>query len=248
MGQDCLRPCCRECGNRRGEFPRISIFYQDVTVRKRAEAALRESEHQFRTLADSIPQLAWIARPDGWIFWYNRRWYDYTGTTPEQMEGWGWQSVHDPGVLSEVVERWKASLATGEAFEMVFPLRGADGVFRPFLTLVAPVRDQEGRIVRWFGTNTDISVQQRTEQELRRSQERLRATLDASATGTFTWNIQTNELEWDENLDRLFGLPPGQTTRTLENFIALVHPEDRAGVIGACTRSAQDGADFSMEY
>src|SRR5581483_5589448 len=164
------------------------------------------------------------------------------------MEGWGWQSAHDPGVLSEVVERWKASLATGEAFEMVFPLRGADGVFRPFLTLVAPVRDQEGGIVRWFGTNTDISVQQRTEQELRRSQERLRATLDASATGTFTWNIQTNELEWDENLDRLFGLPPGQTARTLENFIALVHPEDRAGVIEACTRSAQDGADFSIEY
>ena len=131
---------------------------------------------------------------------------------------------------------------------MVFPLRGADSVFRLFLTLVAPVRDQDGRIVRWFGTNTDVSVQQRTEEELRRSQERLRATLEASATGTFIWDIQTNALEWDENLDRLFGLRPGQTARTLENFLALVHPEDRGGVIERCTRSAQEGADFDMEF
>ena len=69
----------------------------DLTGRKLVEEeALREGEEQFRTLADNIPQLAWMARPDGWIFWYNRRWYEYTGTTLEQMEGWGWQAVHDP--------------------------------------------------------------------------------------------------------------------------------------------------------
>ena len=115
----------------------------------------------FIALADNLPQLAWMATADGWIFWYNRQWYDYTGTTPAEMEGWGWQSVHDPAVLPAVLERWKGAIATGEPFEMVFPLRGADGVFRPFLTRVQPLKDEQGRITRWFGTNTDISEQHR---------------------------------------------------------------------------------------
>ena len=116
-----------------------------------------KSEQQFRTLADSIPNLAWWANGDGYITWYNRQWYEYTGTTPEQMEGWGWQSVHDPDELPRVLERWKASIATGEPFNMEFPLRGRDGQFRWFLTRVLPLKDAEGRVVRWFGTNTDVT-------------------------------------------------------------------------------------------
>ena len=136
---------------------------RDITDRKLAEAASLAREEQFRTLANSIPQLAWMADESGYIFWYNQRWYEYTGTAPADMEGWGWQSVHDPEVLPEVMERWQASLAAGEPFDMVFPLRGADGVFRPFLTRVLPVHDAEGTITRWFGTNTDISEQRETE-------------------------------------------------------------------------------------
>jgi PAS domain S-box-containing protein len=93
------------------------------------------------------------------------------------MEGWGWQSVHDPNELPKVIERWKVSIATGEPFDMVFPLRGADGVFRPFLTRIVPLRDTQGRVVRWFGTNTDISEQRRIEQALRQSEERWATTL-----------------------------------------------------------------------
>src|SRR5687768_7218980 len=103
-----------------------------------------ESDELFRTLVDTIPQLAWMAEADGHIFWYNRRWYEYTGATPEQMEGWGWQSVHHPDSLAGVLERWKSSIATGEAFEMEFPLRGADGKFRWFLTRVTPVCGTSG--------------------------------------------------------------------------------------------------------
>jgi light-regulated signal transduction histidine kinase (bacteriophytochrome) len=89
------------------------------------------------------------------------------------MEGWGWQSVHDPEFLPAVMERWKHSLATGEPFDMVFPLRGANGQFRPFLTRAEPVKDSQGKVVRWFGTSTDISEQLRREQELRRANDDL---------------------------------------------------------------------------
>ncbi|MDP9001039.1 MAG: PAS domain-containing sensor histidine kinase [Myxococcota bacterium] len=151
-----------------GEVETIVGTTRDVTARVVLEgeregvlARLTDSERQFRDFADSIPQLAWIARGDGFIFWYNRRWYEFTGTTPEQMEGWGWQQVHDPRELPRVLGRWKQCIANGDAFEMTFPLKGMDGGFRRFLTRVAPVRDDRGRIVRWFGTNTDIEEERR---------------------------------------------------------------------------------------
>ncbi len=155
-----------------GRVREVVLVHQDITGQRRAEAALRESEEKLRLLADTIPQLAWMARADGHIFWYNRRWYEYTGTTPEQMEGWGWQSVHDPDVLPRVLERWKGSIASGEPFDMVFPLRGADGQFRPFLTRVNPLRDEGGGILYWFGTNTDISDIKRMEEALRDADRR----------------------------------------------------------------------------
>ncbi len=120
----------------------------------------------FRLLAENLPTLCWMARADGFITWYNRRWYDYTGTTPEQMEGWGWQSVHHSDHLSAVLEAWTQSIATGEPFKMVFPLRGEDGVFRPFLTLVQPYRSASGEVIYWFGSNTDISGQVDAEREV----------------------------------------------------------------------------------
>ncbi len=125
----------------------LRVYGVEITARRQAEEALRESEEQFRTLAESISNLAWWANGDGYITWYNRRWYEYTGTTPEQMEGWGWQSVHDPEALPRVLEQWRTSIATGEPFDMTFPLRGADGVFRPFLTRVQPLKDSAGRVV-----------------------------------------------------------------------------------------------------
>jgi PAS domain S-box-containing protein len=129
---------------------------------ERSEVAVRESERQLRTLVNAVPLLAWMAEPDGSIFWYNQRWYEYTGTTPEEMRGWGWQSVHDPEMLPRVLERWRTSITSGEPFEMEFPLKSAAGEFRSFLTRVTPLRDEQGRVVRWFGTNTDV-------EELRRA-------------------------------------------------------------------------------
>ncbi len=149
----------------------VSMFFRDVTGQKRQEVALRESEERFRQMADSIPQLAWMANSDGHIFYYNHRWYEYTGTTPDQMEGWGWQSVHDPAALPGVLERWGESIASGEPFDMVFPLRGSDGAFRPFLTRVLPLKDERGRVARWFGTNTDIAERREMEAALLAAKE-----------------------------------------------------------------------------
>jgi PAS domain S-box-containing protein len=106
-----------------GMIREVVLVHDDITARMKAEAALRESEEKLRLLADTIPQLAWMARPDGHIFWYNRRWYEYTGTSPTEMEGWGWQGVHHPDVLPKVLERWKRSITSGEPFDMVFPLK-----------------------------------------------------------------------------------------------------------------------------
>jgi PAS domain S-box-containing protein len=162
------------------------LLVQSERARAEAEAAraaLTASEVQFRMLADAIPTLAWTAQADGYIDWYNARWYEYTGTTPEQMEGWGWRSVHDPAALPDVIVRWQASIATGAVFEMTFPLRGADGQFRPFLTRVVPLRDTGGRVVRWVGTNADVT----SEREARAAAERAQAAAEAAnrAKGEF---------------------------------------------------------------
>ncbi len=156
----------------------------DIHEQRELTQKLAQSETRFRQLADSIPQLAWMARPDGWIFWYNQRWHDYTGTTPAEMEGWGWQRVHDPEFLPRVMEKWQDSLASGVPFDMTFPLRGADGVFRPFLTRVMPFRDETGAITMWFGTNTDVSEQKRMEQardELLHSERAARTTAERTS-------------------------------------------------------------------
>jgi two-component system CheB/CheR fusion protein len=166
-GRVFLDICWEPLRDQAGRVIGVATATVDLTPIKIAEEALRESEARFRTMANAIPQLAWMANPDGYIAWYNQRWYEYTGTTAEQMEGWGWQRVHDPGELPRVLERWKRSLASGEPFDMVFPLRGADGVFRPFLTRVLPLKDADGRVVQWFGTNTDISERMKAEEALR---------------------------------------------------------------------------------
>jgi len=164
-----------------GKFIHTRCFTRDVTGRKRADEALRESEDRFRTMADNISQFAWTADPTGWIFWYNQRWYEYTGTTFEEMQGWGWKKVHHPDHLDRVVIKWQQAHITGEPWEDTFPLRGLDGAYRWFLSRALPVRDAEGRIIRWFGTNTDITELREAQASLLASEERLRRQSSALA-------------------------------------------------------------------
>ncbi len=144
------------------------IFVQtlDITDRKKMEEELSTSTGRFVTLGDNISQLAWMADGSGWIYWYNKRWYDYTGTHFRDMEGWGWKKVHHPEHLERVVKKFTHSIENGELWEDTFPLRSRDGEYRWFLSRALPVRDDSGNILRWFGTNTDITERMHAEKQL----------------------------------------------------------------------------------
>ncbi len=144
----------------------------DISEQVANKAAAEEADRRIRQLANTIPQMAWIANADGFIHWFNERWYAYTGTTQAEVQGWGWKDTYDPDVLPRVSETWKDSLAHGSAFEMTVPIRGKDGLYRPFYTLVEPLHNDNGEVVQWFGTNTDVSTIQKTEEELRQANQR----------------------------------------------------------------------------
>jgi PAS domain S-box-containing protein len=151
----------------RGNIVGASKIARDVGDYVRAQERLRDSEERFRVLADNMSQLAWTTDPDGHIHWYNRRWYEFTGTTFEQMEGWGWKAVHHPDHIERVEKVWRDALARGEEWEDIFPLRGKNGEYRWFLSRAQPIRDASGRITRWFGTNTDITEQREQAEQIR---------------------------------------------------------------------------------
>lgn len=138
----------------------------DITERKRAEEKLKESEKLFRMMADNISHFAWMADENGNRFWFNRQWFEYTGTTFEEMKGMGWKKIHHPEHIDRVLKNLEKCWKTGEIWEDTFPLRGKDGQYRWFLSRALPIRDESGKIIRWFGTNTDITDRKIAEEAL----------------------------------------------------------------------------------
>lgn len=149
-----------------GSIVAASKMARDITAENQLRTTLEATERRFRLMADNISQLAWIAEADGAIHWYNQRWYDYTGTTLEAMDGWGWQKIHHADHVDRVTEGFKQCIASGEPWEDTFPLLGADGEYRWFLSRAVPLRGDDGQILCWFGTNTDITERRAAERQI----------------------------------------------------------------------------------
>jgi PAS domain S-box-containing protein len=183
---------------------------------------LHESEHQFRTLANSIPQLAWMADAQGSIFWYNQRWYDFIGTLPEQMPTWGWRSVQHPEYADRVIQQLERSRKAEEPWEDTFPLLSKEGEYRWFLARAVPIRDSQGNLVRWFGTSTDISAQIAAEEQIRnlnsQLQERvaeLEAIMQVLPVGVaVSQNPESTMVTANLALSDLLGVKPGENIAT----------------------------------
>ncbi len=202
---------------------RIIAVSRDITENRRAEERVRESEEMFRQLAESIPQLAWMAEADGSIFWYNQRWYDYTGTTFAEMKGWGWRSVQDPIELPRVEAKFRRSIETGEAWEDTFPLLGRDGKFRWHLSRAVPMRDASGAIIRWFGTNTDVSTQREMEESVRASERRFRTLTEAVPQMVWTADPSGEVTFVNRRWEEYTGSSPDEE---LDWGNGRIHPED----------------------
>ena len=145
--------------------PAILRELQSEKNRFAQQDQLKSSELQFRILANSIPQLAWMTDKEGYIFWYNENWYDYTGTTLDQMKGWGWESIHHPEHVERVTNNWRQHLSAGLPWEDTFPLKSKMGDWRWFLSRATPFKDENGKIIHWCGTNTDITEQIKLREE-----------------------------------------------------------------------------------
>lgn len=168
-----------------GQVTGVLCSARDITERKAWETALEESENRFRTMADNIAQLAWIAEPDLTRTWYNRRWYDFTGSTTDQMRGMGWKAVHHPAHVDQAFNHMKRCFEEGVEWEDTFPLRARDGGYRWFLARAIPIRDSEGRIVHWFGTDTDITERREAEQQMAEGRAKLTAALASMSDAVF---------------------------------------------------------------
>jgi PAS domain S-box-containing protein len=264
----------RRANDRRGdidameaEILRAGHQLQETNRNLRAanQGLTERGELQFRMLFDLMPQLGWTARENGVIDFYNQRWYEYTGATWESLQASGRLSVHDPLHLPAILERWDHSLLTGEPFEMEFPLRRADGVFRWFLTRVRPVRDAEGKIVRWVGINTDIHDQKMASENRdvaeREKAEKLRASLaaivEASDDAIIGKTLEGVITSWNQGAHRLFGytaeemvgksiyliLPPGRELEEPAILAALARGEVRRF---ETVRRRKDGRDIDV--
>ena len=211
---------------------------------------LQSQERKLRELIETIPTGAWIARPDGSNEFVNQRWVEYTGLSANDTAGLGWQSVVHPEDLERHMEKFRASLASGEPFEdEVRFRRSAGGEYRWFLSRGVPLRDKHGNILKWYGTVTDIEDRKRVEEALQRSEAYLAEAQRLSHTASFAYNPGIRKtLFWSEELFRICKLDPQRGIPDYEETRRLVHPDDLDRVSEECLRGFREKAQFSQDY
>jgi two-component system CheB/CheR fusion protein len=203
----------------------VANLLSNAIRRSETEYELSRSEENFRTMADNIAQLAWMTDETGYITWYNKRWYDYTGTTLADVEGWGWKKVHHPDHVDRVVKRVSECFETGEVWEDTFPLRRHDGEYRWFLSRALPIRDEKGNVQRWFGTNTDVTEQLNVEAALRENRQQLDMARKAAKLGIHDYDVRTGKITADSEMRKIWQLDPDEPF-TIHDFEESLHPED----------------------
>ena len=200
----------------------------------------------FAALADNLPQLCWLARPDAYVFWYNRRWTDYTGYGLSDMQGSGWEAVVDPAHLDRVVTGFRRSFELGEDWEDTYPLRRRDGAWRWFLSRANPSRDAEGRIVRWIGTNTDITETVARDQRLRDEERRYRSLVDAVAQ--IVWSAQATGAMPAGNAAWCAFTGQDEAQSVGEGWLSAIHPDDREVTMATWQQALARRSLYEIEH
>jgi PAS domain S-box-containing protein len=206
------------------------------------------AQPDLRHAMDAIPQLVWSAFPDGSVEFCNRRWLEYTGLAAEQAQGWGWKTAIHPEDAAELVASWNRVLAEGVPGEAEARMRKTDGTFRWFLIRAAPMLNDQGRIVRWYGTNTDIEERKRAEQAGSRANDRLRLAMAASASVGWDSDVKSGRDVWFGDLQTIFGIPSDTYAASVEEFLRYVHPDDRRRVSEALADARQNRKLYAAEF
>ncbi len=232
--------------------------HTDITERRQQEDEIRAQERKFRFLAESLPQMVWAARPDGWIDYYNQRWIDFTGMTIEQAQGWGWTSVLHPDDLRNCVRLWHRSVETGEPYEVEHRVkRASDGAYRWHLGRAVALRDAQGAIVKWFGTSTDIhdykeaeatnlALQAELEDRVEQRTAELARVGKIAGVGGWSIAVPSGALSWSDETCRILDAPPGHDP-TLDEAFGLFDPVARAVIEAACQNCMANTVPFDVE-
>ena len=229
-----------------GHVLRWCVLLTDIDERKRAEQTLGASERSLKLIIDTIPALAWSARPDGSVEFFNQHYLDFIGLSGEEASGWGWTAAVHPDDLDGLAAAWQrmtASEATGDAEAR---LRRYDGKYRWFLFRANPLRDETGAIVKWYGVNTDIEDRKRAEAELRRAYDSFADAQRLSKTGSFITDLVGDEHNWSMEAYRIFEFDPG-TRVTVQRIRDIIHPDDLPS-FDAVIRRAMSGVGVNFAF
>ena len=234
----------------RDESGRLVRWYgtsTDIDDRKRAEEALLASEREFTQIVNTIPALAWSARPDGSAEFFSESYLAFVGRSPQDLRGWGWTEVVHPEDITGLIAVWQSARAAASSAETEARLRRYDGVYRWFLFRANPMFDELGRVIKWYGINTDIDDRKQAEERLRRSEAFLAEGQNLARIGNFAWLASADEMKCSEQLYRIFEFEPG-TRITLELLSSRFHPDDRDMLLELIDRARHSGGNLEYSF